>query len=125
MLADEHNKFIAYGEHMENINEVTNGKVSTVHTITKSTLKEYYGEDNTLTEAERSIKVFVFCNPTAGLGEYIETVSKGTDAEKAWYNAACKINEQPDGTCDNDAIWGGPAHKNGFPDVCCGYYKNR
>lgn len=115
VLADEHNKFIAYGEHMENINEVTNGKVSTVHTITKSTLKKYYGDDNTLTEAERAINVFVFCNPTAELGEYIETVSKGTDAEKAgWYNAACKINEQPDGTSDNDAIWGGPAHKNGF-----------
>lgn len=115
VLADNNNKFIAYGEHTENINEVANGKVSTVHSITKSTLKEYYGDDNSLTEAERGIKVFVFCNPTAELKEHIETVSKGTDTEKAdWYNVACKINETPDGKSDNAAIWGGNDHKAGF-----------
>lgn len=112
VLADQNNKFIAYGEKSENLTTEAGGtKLSTVQSISKSTLSQYYGEDGTLTEDEKTISVFVFCNPTNALREVFKTLTPGNET---WYNEACSISEQPNGTSDNAAIWGGPDHQGGF-----------
>lgn len=112
VLADKDNKFIGCAEKSENLATEKDGKITTVQSISKSVLSDYYGGDNgTLEGDKQQINVFVFCNPTNALKEIFGNVS----AEDAtWYDRACTISEQPDGKSDNAAIWGGPDHEGGF-----------
>ena len=112
VIADKDNKFIAYGDRSgETLHSVTSDKVASVQTISKSTLKEYYGDNGVLTDEERQISVFVFCNPTKALSDYISEVKKG---DSNWYDGVCSLSETPAGEADNAAIWGGTKHDGGF-----------
>lgn len=112
VLADRNNKFIAYGE-QDSYQEIKSGKVSTTQKIDKSTLSDFYN-GRTLTEAERSVLVYTFCNPTADLKSKIVNAGADEVSKNNWYNAVCQISETADGTVENGAIWGGADHQQGF-----------
>ena len=112
VLADKDNKFIGCAEKSESLVTEQDGKITTVQSISKSVLSQYYGGDNsTLGTEKQQINVFVFCNPTSAL----KGIFEGLSAEDAtWYDQVCSISESPTGGSDNAAIWGGPDHQGGF-----------
>lgn len=112
VLADKNNKFIACAEKSESLKKESDGKVTAVQSISKSTLSTYYGGDNG-TLADNEIHVFVFCNPTLHLKNVFST-TETEGVRDDWYDAVCSIAENPDGSSDNATIWGGPDHKGGF-----------
>lgn len=111
VLADKDNKLIGCAEKSESLVTEKDGKITTVQSISKSVLSEYYGDNGILEENKQNINVFVFCNPTAALREIFEGLSIG---DNTWYNQVCSISENPNGASDNAAIWGGPDHQGGF-----------
>ncbi len=112
VLADKDNKLIGCAEKSESLTTGADGKVTTVQSISKSVLSEYYGGDQgTLNEEKQKINVFVFCNPTSALRGVFGGVSAG---DETWYDQVCTISETQQGGSDNAAIWGGPDHQGGF-----------
>lgn len=99
------NSFIAAGEVVDN---KTEGGINTsVQKISKSTLASYYKKDG----FEKSVNVFVFCNPTNTLRSAVLATEMGN---KSWYDLICSISETAGESADNAAIWGGSEHQNGF-----------
>lgn len=111
VLADKDNKFIGCGEKLESLSS-NNGNVTTVQSISKSVLSEYYGGDNgVLAEEKQQIRVFVFCNPTSALRDIFSDLKAG---DETWYEQVCTVEEDPITGSTNAAIWGGPDHQGGF-----------
>lgn len=104
-------KFIGCAEKSAKDLTQTNDIATAVQSISKSVLSTYYGSTGVLTGGKEIIKVFVFCNPTDALKRIFAGISQG---DKTWYDQICTISEEPNGTCDNAAIWGGTNHNGGF-----------
>ncbi len=100
---------IAYGEQSTTPTADTDGTISSTQKISKSALSGYYGEDETLTTEEQTVRVFVFCNATSHLKQILADNTKTA----TWFNEVCRINETPT-SIDNSAIWGGENHTAGF-----------
>lgn len=112
VLADKDNKYICCAEKSESLQQQTNGQVTTVQSISKSVLSQYYGgSDGSLSEDKQQVNVFVFCNPTSTLKKEFENLSAN---DNTWFDKICSITEKTNGTSDNEAIWGGLNHEGGF-----------
>lgn len=115
VLADTQNKLIGCAEKSVGTINKNGSTISTVQSISKSVIAAYYEEkgnngalDPTTTQ---NINVFVFCNPTDALRRIFEGVSAG---DETWHEQICSISENPDGTSNNAAIWGGSNYQSGF-----------
>ena len=114
VLADTDNKFIGCAEKSEGITTGDDGKTTTVQSISKSVLSEYYnknGANGTLSATKQQINVFIFCNPTDALRRIFDGVSAG---DETWYDQVCIVSEVPGQSSDNAAIWGGADYTAGF-----------
>lgn len=117
MANKDNNKIVCYGA-----NNIEDGKsessiIGSIHKINKTVLAKYYEDNGTNgTLSERTVKVYVFCNPTTTLEKIV-----ADDVDGTWINATAEIhetyNEQNQSGitgADGAAIWGGSDHKNGF-----------
>lgn len=110
VLADKNNNFIGYGVQTGDPSNISgNNKTSyaTTQKISKTVLASYYGDDETLTEDQRNIYVYVFCNPTTDLKNKIDAASKAKDETQraTWYNISGSTSETPAGVVTGNEIW--------------------
>lgn len=113
VLAKSDNELIGCAEKSESLTKDSNGKITTIQSISKSTLAKLY-EGKTELDAskdENEIHVFVFCNPTAALRDIFKNE---IPAGEKWYDQICSISEDKNGVGDNTSIWGGTDHQGGF-----------
>lgn len=108
------NEFIACGTQDGLATPDGNGKINVVQSIEKTDLLNYYG-NNTLTEEQTRINVYVFCNPTVRLQRILEDLAYGDK----WIDEKGKVIETSNGEFtetgqDGGYVWGGSEHKSGF-----------
>lgn len=112
VLADkETNDLIALGLDSEDL-VISNTTVKSNHKISKTTLASYY-EKKGGKLTDNQINVYVFCNPTKGLTDFL---LNGDTDKREWMDKIAEINETPAGVLsglDADA-WGGTSRKGGF-----------
>lgn len=80
--------------------------------LSKTTLANYYGSDNTLDagKGENKINVFVVCNYTDELKNYFKFDGNGVAqislGDKGWINEVCEVTEDNDGNSyKNVTVW--------------------
>ena len=115
VLADKGtNELIALGLDSKDL-VISNTTVKSNHKISKTVLADYYkkkgGADGKL--EDNQINVYVFCNPTKGLTDFL---LNGDKDKSKWMDAVAEIIETPAGgpTGSDADAWGGTSHKDGF-----------
>ena len=101
VLADNKNNYCASGV-VGGLNS-TGASLSVAAEFNQTSIGKFYNADGTLKDEYRTIRVFVFCNPTKELLQEIKHHENGSVEKKdSWVDLVYQIKDENKGT---DAVW--------------------